>query len=121
MNWHEEHKKLWEWLAENPGKKKIDYFIAKGLESPPNNCFACLVGKLAFDRCKCPIDWGEEKDFACELGDSPYKEWRDIMSIYEFGDQFDEELSQDISFNRLTELATRIANMPLRKDVDGQK
>ncbi len=56
---HEAHQHLWNWLAENPGKTKYDYFrihkvsIGGKKQWVLNNCFACEA--CDNDCGKCPI------------------------------------------------------------------
>lgn len=80
---HTDHKKLWNWLAENPGKKKADWPGWKGMsdeELPLNLCFACsyLEKLLGFDELlcsKCPLVW--ENSGGCMDGDTSYFRWLD--------------------------------------------
>lgn len=41
---HTSHKRLWQWLAQNPGKTKDEALSALGMSIPEecNSCFACL-------------------------------------------------------------------------------
>jgi len=57
------HKKLWSWLAENPGCCKRDWpgWAENGGDAPPvlNHCFACEIAQAAKrgDCTLCPIEW----------------------------------------------------------------
>lgn len=47
INYEEEHRKLWNWLADHPEAIKADYFKNWDLvDYPYNLCFACEAAKL---------------------------------------------------------------------------
>ena len=58
------HQALWEWLAENPTKSKIDWPLWEQLDGlellPPfntTNCFACFYAGPGVKCENCPLDW----------------------------------------------------------------
>lgn len=63
INYEEEHRKLWNWLADHPDKRAIDYFESWKVDRiPKNRCFACEVagqkanGVYGFRSCGfCPL------------------------------------------------------------------
>lgn len=49
INYEQEHRKLWNWLAEHPDRSKADYFRERGFtpsDDPVNDCFACEAAEL---------------------------------------------------------------------------
>lgn len=81
----EEHRKLWQWLADNPDKEKIEYFdefvFPEYFKEEFNCCFACFEsrdtdGDICCDMC--PITWISDGhyNYSCEVICSPYFEWR---------------------------------------------
>jgi hypothetical protein len=72
IDFEKEHRKLWNWLAENPGKYKDDYEDKTGiLRKSIHYCFACI----ACDSCKnCPVTWLNVEH--CTDPGSPYNMWR---------------------------------------------
>lgn len=69
INYEEEHRKLWYWLADHPEAGKIDYF--KNWEAanwPYNLCFAC---EAALDCMRCPL--GGRSIVGCTAG--LYTDW----------------------------------------------
>jgi hypothetical protein len=83
----ENHKALWNWLADNPAKGKQDWpglkTISKMKLKLPHymhfltfSCFACqatpLIGGACFDCHNCPVDWKADK---CTSDGSLYKKW----------------------------------------------
>lgn len=79
INYEEEHRKLWNWLADHPGARKADYFADwRDGDKPYNLCFACEVAAREADRtgaysaCTCcPL--GGELIMGCR--DGLYAEW----------------------------------------------
>ena len=103
------HKRLWNWLSENPDKHKSDWPEFEQEESGlytyngirvRNQCFACCWtadiadGRYKFQDCtKCPITWRDNIDghaysadtadvCLCEIGSSEFKIWR-FPSIFD--------------------------------------
>lgn len=73
MQYHELHKELWLWLAENPKKNKEDWFKFKGIKGVLGECYACqfVKDKYSYSNClecgKCPIYWGSDRGrFNCQ-------------------------------------------------------
>ena len=117
---HEWHMELWNWLADNPTKNKLDFFDEHECDLTPKHfCFACESANWKLDDCgdefcsNCPINWGKSKPFACEYCEDDndflkddeialYKQWRDEESKYK-----DEKDLKNISI-----LAKQIANLP---------
>ena len=60
----EAHRKLWNWLADNPGKLKSCFFDEYEIETEiPSDCFACmeiddLKGHINCNNC--PVKWADE-------------------------------------------------------------
>ena len=59
---HTNHKKLWNWLAENPDKNKADWpeweKNGGGVKRVQSNCFACEYVEERNAYCdECPLDW----------------------------------------------------------------
>lgn len=87
---HTLHKKLWDWLAANPGRYKEDWPGWSGLDMAPysicNDCFACeAVNSLAIDvadtswSCRyCPLDWGKRGDCTKLFG--LFDSWHDATA-----------------------------------------
>lgn len=72
INYEEEHRKLWSWLADHPEAEKGDYFENWG-HTPYNECFACEAALQEADRanegcfCRfCPL--GGESVVGCDSG-----------------------------------------------------
>jgi hypothetical protein len=77
---HEGHKKLWQWLADNPDKEKIDYFIEHKVpedEIPKHECYACdSRGGSILEPCStCPLNWSASGTNHCDL-DGYFAEWK---------------------------------------------
>lgn len=80
INYEEEHRKLWNWLADHPEKEKRDYFEDWGAASiPRSGCFACEVASRKarrmniFGGCRfCPL--GGPSVVGCDSG--LYAVWR---------------------------------------------
>lgn len=95
---HTNHKRMWQWLAENPGKEKDEWpkweFNGGHIPEALNDCFACDYTKAPFTdhrgvtrfqvECKrCPLLWGTVTDyFICEKENSPYIYWTDYSWEY---------------------------------------
>ena len=91
----EECRKMWQWLADNPGKFKSSYFNDK--ESPPRNfCCACeyTLDESGYKNCdKCLLlelwrpgasaqiiaDMLLQGNCPCEAITSPYYSWRELV------------------------------------------
>lgn len=84
INYEEEHRKLWNWLADHPKAEKSDYFEDWDIDSIPRSCcFACEVAYRAADRantyasCRfCPL--GGQCIVGCD--DGLYAEWCEAVS-----------------------------------------
>lgn len=83
INYEEEHRKLWNWLADHPGAEKADYFADwDDQDVPQDRCFACEVAIQRAIRVKvdkyctycmfCPLGGG--RIVGCVGG--VYAEWR---------------------------------------------
>lgn len=65
-----EHKKLWDWLVNNPNFSKSRYFIDNNItiyNTPVSNCYCCEYsdqnqkGTKEYNSCyNCPLKWGNE-------------------------------------------------------------
>ena len=100
------HRKMWHWLAKNPGKSKLNYLLKYG--GPLlNDCYLCDYAIRVVERegggtrfmCQyCPLDWGGRE---CNNHHSLYEEW-----WLEGGSL------EDINRKKRTELALQIAELP---------
>ena len=109
---HEWHMELWNWLADNPEKEKIDWFKLKFNDNYYNevysDCFACQCANYdSFDwiHCKkCPIIWGNEEFQS------------DIFCINNLEDAFINTLFDKWTYEsdmvKRSEYAHQIANLP---------
>lgn len=119
------HKKLWNFLKENPGKEKADWFDETGNKYVLNDCYACsfankvlryieerygrkfveyLTVDTFFNGCiACPFEVDCE-----ECLDGIYEDWWLITENYEGGKDEDELIAS---------LSRQIANFRLREDV----
>lgn len=74
----EQHWKLWDWLAENPGKKKIEWEGFILLSHQRCDCFACQfvyeVGEGSLKCEHCPLG---EDDIGCFDG-GLFRKWADV-------------------------------------------
>ncbi len=86
---------MWDWLAENPRKRKADYIRLHQLKAPSYCCELCQYvlnitdnGSFFDGDCKehCPLYnlWGQDTIEACpcEMEGSPYQEWA-VSSIHD--------------------------------------
>lgn len=82
----ENHRKMWNWIADETEKRKI--IVSKEIYMKENNikdipvlhCYCCeytIDTRHKTDSCKiCPISWGNKhKKSACEDKKSPYYKW----------------------------------------------
>lgn len=85
VNYKEEHRKLWSWLADHPEMDKEDYFKGWPEEHIPLfECFACEAADerlvLGTDFCElCPLDAGVIGCFRAGL----YIRWAHARSLKE--------------------------------------
>jgi len=100
--YHSLHIRLWTWLAENPGKEKIDWpeWIANGgaVDDVDGECFACKYRGLDDCENSCPLDF-DIKENGC-LG-YLYRRWMWGCNDYQ----------------ERSETALQIANLPVRAGV----
>jgi hypothetical protein len=74
---HAAHVRLWDWLAENPGKYKHDAPERLLDGAGWQICFACVQAKVDTEHCKrCPVDWGVSY---CDTPGSPFDKWDRLM------------------------------------------
>lgn len=81
---HTMHKKLWDYIAENPTEISVERASAaigwRG-DILPCDCFACdpelgLMIDEGRSRCECPLDWPpNEYNCPCSGPNSPYIAW----------------------------------------------
>lgn len=87
INYAEEHRKLWSWLADHPGAHKADYLAARcDGDWPYNLCFACEAARLNGSTPNddlCSSDWycplGGARVVGCE--DGLYNDWHRATSL----------------------------------------
>ena len=85
---------LWEWIAEEPGRTKLDYFNKYELWDIQHNCFLCeyrkIVDRYEFFNCNepCLVDWVPSADegrghyFRCEWEYTLYHRWTKVSGMY---------------------------------------
>lgn len=106
---HTGHKALWNWLADHPGKEKIDYYKENNIyERQNNDCYACEYTIAVCDEkeephdCKyCPLIWNK---FICYRNEAEFSDWLDR--------------SQDGKFEEASVIARKIANLPVKEGVE---
>ena len=102
---HTAHKALWNWLAENPGKQKIDWpgWVINGHEDNINYCyycFACDYDDEIFGDCEaCPLQWPDKP--GCGECANLYVRW----------------YKRTASVIEKSKLAQQIANLPVKEGV----
>lgn len=110
------HIELWNWLADNPGKHKRDWFPISDEDDVLHDCFACEFTKMwsryargYISVCdKCPIKWGTEEDENkdnspyCVLPGSPFHEWEHLLDTKDT--------------DGISQIARQIANMWPKED-----
>ena len=99
---------LWEWIAEEPGRTKLDYFNKYELWDIQHNCFLCeyrkIVDRYEFFNCNepCLVDWVPSADegrghyFRCEWEYTLYRRWTKVSG-------------QHYHYNKRPYLAQRLA------------
>lgn len=97
----EKHRKMWNWLADNPGKSKSDYLeIYEPIVWLLNDCYLC---EYANDNCDdCPLQW-------------PHNE----CSTHEQNGLFDEWIKEMVCYEdyvRAAEIAKQIAQLPEKEE-----
>ena len=101
------HRKMWHWLAENPGKSKIEFLLEHDSSNRVlfNGCYLCDYATRAKQRagggmfCKyCPLDWGAMS--CCNGTHLLYDKWQA------------ERLKLNPNKQRIAELALQIAELP---------
>lgn len=124
----EEHKKLWNWIADETERTrklvhKKDYFKEMNIQRIPRlNCFACEYDKERndewIDYCThCPILWNKEqlryayRTYCKNLVTSPYREWLLIVRRTDYDIELEKE-----TLKELVSLAREIANLPFKED-----
>ena len=96
---HTAHKKLWNYLAENPTKQKEDWhgWEVNGGEYRwvCNHCFACefTVDNICYN---CPLIWPDGYCYGL------YEKW----------------VKEGISLEERTSLALKIANLPVKNGIE---
>lgn len=106
---HTGHKKLWNWLADNPGKGKQDYFTEHGFYAdgvdtvPQDNCYACEYNGGCFQPGRyCPLTgWGATR---CYENNGLWDKFEYYLLVGSYG--------------KACETARKIANLPVRKGVE---
>ena len=104
---HTNHKKLWNWLAENPNKNKEDwpdwYKNGGSVKRAVPLCFACdYVERNRLSCYECPIDWPISGYMMRVCSNSLFGMW----GLAPFGSHL------------ASELASQIANLPVKDGVE---
>ena len=101
---HTNHKKLWNWLAENPDKNKDEWpeWEKNGgtVKRAVSLCFACDYVEDSMLTCyECPLDWPFQKDTMKTCSHSLFGLW--------------------LPYNKdSAEIALQIANLPVKEGVE---
>lgn len=109
-----EHRKMWNWIADETLKRKVcvtkeDYFETfknEYSDKIESNCWCCeyIKNKYGFRKCsKCIIDWnkcGEPVSFICMSG--LFGKWFDLVIIY----------YKSNDYEKASDLARQIASLP---------
>lgn len=110
MDYHELHKRLWNWIADKTLelKRQVDkeeYFEAMGIpeeEIPIHYCYACAAcNSVCY---KCPIDWSPFED--CISNGALFDAWFSCKNE---------------DYETAAALARKIANLPWREDENNAK
>jgi hypothetical protein len=124
------HKKLWNWLANHPGKDKDDYFKSHHIIIPEEECYACEYDKqyCEYDkqyneRCNsynnrcthCPLNTSHLEDYrynryncnSCLGG--MHSDWEDWCEW--------SKNTGDHNYTIACSIAKQIANLPVRGGV----
>lgn len=90
MTFEEAHRKMWTWLAENPDKMEIDWFIENDYEENIINlCFAC---ECCNNKCeKCPLD---KNIIGCDKGLYDRYTLEKCMENYELASKYAKIISE---------------------------
>lgn len=98
----EKHRKMWNWLADNPGKRKCDYLNKFDPEAKlDGDCYLCEYGRQPESGCDCcPVIWPGGK---CCGGGGIYAMWGEAMTTGDYA--------------RAAEIARQIAELP-EKEVE---
>lgn len=103
INYEEEHRKLWNYLADKPEAEKYNYF-KNWDRAPYNECFACEAALQEANRANvayfcpfCPL--GGERIVGCDSG--LFDDWQEAVSP-----------------ERRQQLALQIANLPWKEKDD---
>ena len=98
------HRKMWHWLAENPGKSKIEFLLEHDEYDGEllNNCYLCDYADRAamdlFPTCMfCPLDWNGKE---CNEPRSLFQQWNNY--------RYDPDGSKEV----VAGLALQIAELP---------
>ena len=118
----EEHRKLWDWLSENPGAYKRDYFAKYYPDNHHlmNNCFLCaylsenypLDERLPCSDNRCILVW---PNGGCQ--DSTLSEEYDSAHPMGLFDEWEREVRKfSPSYQLIAELAAEIRDLPVNDD-----
>ena len=91
------HRKMWNWLAENPGKWKRDYLMRYDPEAKlVANCYLCEYTWLLCN--ECPLEWKTDRCFRGLFG-----EWEYAMKCGDYA--------------LAAEIAKQIAELPEKEEI----
>lgn len=123
---HTKHKKLWDYLADNPGTVKEEAFKIFGWEHFHNCCFACAAG-MTFDsegyvhNCGCPLEW-PAFDGECSGPEDGhyYRKWANATELLNavWTKSYDRSRHGDQALEAVT-MARRIRDLPLSNRASG--
>jgi len=112
---HTAHKKMWDWLSNNPNASKEAYLRSFDSSNANiiNGCYACSAGWINHDSCACPLLWGHDycewEDENCPEIAAPHE------GLYARWCYLDPKYTTDRA-----QIARQIRDLPLNPDFDGE-
>lgn len=108
----ENHRKMWNWIADETEKRKDivrkdEYFEAMRIPyewRPLFECYACDFCKTNCENC--PIDWGGGKK--CYTDNSPFNKWGEALVLG--------SITPLKYYKEAARFAREIANLPWKND-----
>lgn len=118
----EEHRKMWNWLAEHPEKDKGGYLELNDFEHVNSECFLCYYSRQNEGECcgeECIIDWGDTGGcMGTTFNSGLYKVYYELTSLLHDINK-DSVWSKDIIKGLrliISRTARAIADLPERKE-----
>ena len=115
---HSAHRRLWNWLSNNPGKFKDEWPGWKGRGGEffsSKKCFACDVARTCLS---CPLDWDQ---YICSSAFSHFSIWNfyTVELAEMLKGSYDEELKLATQMI-IVSSARSIRDLPLQADFEGE-